>query len=80
MIKYKIYLPFVCLILLALGCIGCKREARQDTAQMCTLNQKAKTAVEAEKPVTRVVFDDKALAALNKQQATAIYCIAMGAS
>lgn len=80
MIKYKKSLPYVCVMLLALGCFGCKAEARQDAVQTCALDQKAKTTIESEKPVTRVVFDDKALAALTKQKVTVIYCIAMGAS
>ena len=89
MITYKKRFLYVCLVLLILGCIACKREARQDAAQTCTVNEKVKTAVldqkvktsiEAEKPISCVVIDDKALTAFVKQKATAVYCIAMGAS
>jgi len=80
MIKYKKYLSFVCLIILALGCMGCKPEARQDTAQSCAPNNPSKTVTTVENPVLRVVFDDKAVAALTKHSATAVYCVAMGAS
>ncbi|EPF47642.1 hypothetical protein E4N70_07270 [Treponema vincentii] len=78
---YKKSLPYICLMVLALGYAGCSREARQETAQTCsTSNNRSQTAAASEKPVTHVVFDDKALAALTKQNATAVYCIAMGAS
>ena len=80
MIKYKKRFSYVWLVLLILGCIACKRETRQDAAQTCAVNEKAKTAAEAENPVRQVIFDDKALAALVKQKAAAIYCIVMGAS
>ena len=80
MIIYKKNFSYVCLVLLILGCIACKREARQDTAQTCTADKRTQTAVWAERPVAHVVIDDKAQAALSKQQATAVYCIAMGAS
>jgi putative lipoprotein len=80
MITYKKSISYVCLVLLIVGGIACKREARQATEQTCTVNEKAKAAVETERPVLQVVFDDKALIALSKQKATAVYCIAMGAS
>ena len=69
-------------MLLVLGCVGCRENARQETAQMtCVSNAHSQTATAAaEQPVTHVVFDDKALAALTKQKATAAYCVAMGAS
>ena len=81
MIKYTKSFLYACLVLLILGCIACKRETRQDTSQVCTLNKQLQTSVEAEeKPVTCVVIDDKALAAFTKQKVTAAYCVAMGAS
>lgn len=80
MITYKKSISYVCLVLLILGCIACKREAQQDAAQTCTVNEKVKTAAGAERPVTRVVIDDKALAAFTKQKVTAVYCLTMGAS
>ena len=80
MITYKKSISYVCLVLLILGCIACKREAQQDAAQTCTADKRTQTAVRAERPVTRVVIDDKALAAFTKQKATAVYCVAMGAS
>ena len=60
--------------------MGCKPEARQDTAQSCAPNNPSKTVTTVENPVLRVVFDDKAVAALTKHSATAVYCVAMGAS
>ena len=80
MITYKKRFLYVCLVLLILGCIACKREARQDAAQTCTVNEKVKTAAGVERPVAHVVIDDKALAAFTKQKVTAAYCVAMGAS
>ena len=80
MIKYTKSFLYVCLVLLILGCIACKRETRQDTSQVCTLNKHSQISVDAEKPVTCVVIDDKALAAFTKQKVTAAYCVAMGAS
>ena len=80
MLKYKKNFLYVCSVLLIVGCIACKPESRRDTAQTCAANEKTKTGAGAEKPVAQIVFDDKALAALSKQKATAIYCIAMGAS
>ena len=80
MLKYKKNFLYVCSVLLIVGCIACKPESRRDTAQTCAANEKIKTGAGVEKPVAQVVFDDKALAALSKQKATAIYCIAMGAS
>lgn len=80
MLKYKKNFLYVCSFLLIVGCIACKPESRRDTAQTCAANEKTKTGAGGEKPVAQVVFDDKALAALSKQKATAIYCIAMGAS
>ena len=78
MAKYKKRLPYICFILLALGSIACKSEGRQNTVRSCASNAKVKTI--AEKPVACVVIDDKALAALSKQKAAAVYCVAMGAS
>lgn len=80
MLKYKKNFLYVCSVLLIVGCIACKPESRRDAAQTCAANEKTKTSAGVEKPVAQVVFDDKALAALSKQKATAIYCIAMGAS
>ena len=80
MLKYKKNFLYVCSFLLIVGCIACKPESRRDTAQTCAANEKTKTGAGVEKPVAQVVFDDKALAALSKQKAIAIYCIAMGAS
>lgn len=80
MLKYKKNFLYVCSILLIVGCIACKPESRRDAAQTCAVNEKTKTGAGAEKPVAQIVFDDKALAALSKQKATVIYCIAMGAS
>jgi len=80
MIKYTKSFLYVCLVLLILGCIACKRETRQDTSEICTLNKQLQRSGEAEKPVTRVVIDDKALAAFTKRKVTAAYCVAMGAS
>ena len=80
MIKHKKRFSCICLVLLILGCIACKREARQDTAQTCAVTEKAKIAARAEKPVAKVVLDDKAIAAFTKQKATAVYCVAMEAS
>ena len=80
MITYKKRFLYVCLGLLILGSIAWKGEARQNAAQTCATNEQAKTAAGAEKPVACVVIDDKALAALSKQKATAVYCVAMGAS
>lgn len=80
MIKYKKSLPYIYFVLLVLGSIACKSEGRQNAVRSCALNAKVKTAVEAEKPVSRVVIDDKALAAFTKQKVTAVYCVAMGAS
>ena len=80
MLKYKKNFLYVCSVLLIVGCIACKPESRRDTAQTCAAKEKTKTGAGAEKPVAQIVFDDKALAALSKQKATVIYCIAMGAS
>ena len=81
MAKYNKSLSYICFILLALAVIiACKPQSRQDTAQTCVLDQKVKTSIEAEKPISCVVIDDKALTAFVKQKATAVYCIAMGAS
>lgn len=78
MAKYKKSLPYICCILLALGSIACKSEGRQAPVRSCASNAKVKTI--AEKPVACVVIDDKALAALSKQKAAVVYCVAMGAS
>ena len=80
MIQYTKSVSYVWLVLLIISCSACNREARNAPAQTCTTNEKPQAAAEAERPVARVVFDDKALAALTKQKATAVYCIAMGAS
>ena len=80
MIQYTKSVSYVWLVLLIISCSACNREARNAPAQTCTINEKPQAAAEAERPVARVVFDDKALAALTKQKATAVYCIAMGAS
>ena len=80
MAKYNKSLSYICFILLALAVIACKPQSRQDTAQTCVLDQKVKTSIEAEKPISCVVIDDKALTAFAKQKATAVYCIAIGAS
>ena len=66
--------------MLALGSIACKSEGRQNTVRSCASNAKATTVAGGEKPVTRVVIDDKALASFTKQKVTAVYCVAMGAS
>ena len=68
MAKYKKSLSYICFILLVLGSIACKSEGRQNTV------------AGGEKPVTRLVIDDRALAAFTKQKVTAVYCVAMGAS
>jgi len=80
MMKYAKSFLYVCLVLLILGCIACKRETRQDTSQTCALNKHSQISVTAERPVVQVVIDDKALAAFTKQKVTAAYCVAMGAS
>ena len=80
MIKYTNSISRVWLVLFIVSAIACNREARHDPAQTCTINEKPQAAAQAERPIAQVVFDDKALAALSKQKATAVYCIAMGAS
>ena len=80
MAKYKKSLPYICCILLALGSIACKSEGRQDPVRSCASNAKVKTVAEGEKPITRVVIDDRALVAFTKQKVTAVYCLTMGAS
>ena len=80
MAKYKKSLSYICFILLVLGSIACKSEGRQNTVHSCASNEKVKTVAGGEKPITRVVIDDRALVAFTKQKVTAVYCVAMGAS
>ena len=80
MIKYTNSISRVWLVLFIVSAIACNREAQQATAPTCTVSKKTQAAAQAERPIAQVVFDDKALAALSKQKATAVYCIVMGAS
>ena len=79
--KYRKILLYLCLVLFILLCLACKNESQEETVHSCcALSKHSKTAMEAEKPVMRVVLDDKAIAAFTKQKVIAAYCVTMGAS
>ena len=79
--KYRKILLYLCLALFILLCLACKNESQEETVHSrCALSKHSKTAMEAEKPVMRVVLDDKAIAAFTKQKVIAAYCVTMGAS
>lgn len=80
MSKYKKSLLYIYLTLLVIACIACNREAQQHTPQPCPLNKQPQISVTAEKPVTHVVIDNKALAAFTKRKVRTVYCVAMGVS